>query len=122
LLGIALPPIDRLLRPYVTPAIFILLCIAFVRVDTAALAGYARRPTLVILATAWTTIGIPILFGTGCLLIGLDNAAPDLFQGLMLQAVASPMMAAPALAALMGLDATLVLAILVTSTSRRCSS
>ena len=35
----------------------------------------------------------------------------------MLQAVASPMMAAPALAALMGLDATLVLITLVTSTA-----
>ena len=35
----------------------------------------------------------------------------------MLQAVASPMMAAPSLAALMGLDATLVLVTLVTSTA-----
>jgi hypothetical protein len=35
----------------------------------------------------------------------------------MLQAVASPMMAAPALAALMGLDSTLVLVTLVTSTA-----
>jgi hypothetical protein len=36
---------------------------------------------------------------------------------LMLQAVASPMMASPALAAIMGLDATLVLVTLVTSTA-----
>jgi BASS family bile acid:Na+ symporter len=35
----------------------------------------------------------------------------------MLQATASPMMAAPALSALMGLDATLVLATLITSTA-----
>ncbi len=42
---------------------------------------------------------------------------PDLFLGLMLQMVASPMMAAPALAALMGLDATLVLITLVTGTA-----
>ena len=35
----------------------------------------------------------------------------------MLQAVASPMMAAPALAAVMGLDSTLVLVTLVTSTA-----
>jgi BASS family bile acid:Na+ symporter len=49
--------------------------------------------------------------------VRLDTHAPDLFLGLMLQAVASPMMAAPALAALMGLDATLVLVTLVTSTA-----
>src|SRR5471032_2996885 len=40
-----------------------------------------------------------------------------LFLALMLQTVASPMMASPALAAVMGLDATLVLVALVTSTA-----
>ena len=48
---------------------------------------------------------------------GLDARSPELFLALMLQAVASPMMAAPALAALMGLDSTLVLITLVTSTA-----
>jgi len=51
------------------------------------------------------------------LAIGLDMRAPDLFLALMLQTVASPMMASPALAAVMGLDATLVLVSLVTSTA-----
>jgi BASS family bile acid:Na+ symporter len=58
---------------------------------------------------------IPVLFGASCLVIGLDARSPDLLLGIMLQAVASPMMAAPAFAALMGLDATLVLVTLVTS-------
>jgi hypothetical protein len=53
----------------------------------------------------------------GCRTFGLPQKAPELFLGLMLQAVASPMMAAPALAGLMGLDATLVLVTLVTSTA-----
>ena len=48
---------------------------------------------------------------------GFDKQSPDLFLGLMLQSVASPMMASPALASLMGLDATLVLITLVTSTA-----
>jgi hypothetical protein len=116
-LAIALPPIDRLLKPYVAPAIFVLLCVAFLRIDIRAFTHYARRPTLVILATGWTTLGMPILFGAGCLLLGLERGALDLFQALMLQAVTSPMMAAPAFAALMGLDATLVLVTLVASTS-----
>ena len=42
-------------------------------------------------------------------MIGLEARSPDLFLALMMQAVASPMMAAPAFAASMGLDATLVL-------------
>lgn len=116
-IGIAVPPLGALLKPFVTEAIFILLCISFTRVDAAALRGYLRHPAIVIAATAWTTLAIPLLMGLSCIATGVDTRTPDLFLGLMLQGVASPMMAAPALAALMGLDATLVLITLVTSTA-----
>ena len=116
-IGIAVPPLGELLRPYVTEAIFLLLIISFMRVDLASLRAYLRRPALVLMATAWTTIAVPALIGGGAHLIGADTKAPDLFLALMLQAMASPMMASPALAALMGLDATLVLITLVTSTA-----
>ena len=116
-IGIAVPPIGGLLRPFVTAAIFVLLCIAFLRVDPAALRGYLGKPGVVLAATAWTMLVVPVLVGASCLAIGLDARSPDLFLALMLQAVASPMMAAPAFAAVMGLDATLVLVTLVASTA-----
>jgi hypothetical protein len=116
-IGIAVPPMGELLRPFVTEAIFLLLCISFIRVDVGTLRAYLRRPGIVLAATAWTTVGVPFIFGLGCLATGLDARSPDLFLALMLQTVASPMMAAPAFAALMGLDSTLVLVTLVTSTA-----
>jgi BASS family bile acid:Na+ symporter len=116
-IAIALPPVGAMLRPFVTAAIFVLLCIAFLRVDPGALRSYVRRPGIVLAATAWTMVAVPLLFGAICLAIGLDTRAPDLFLALMLQAIAPPMMAAPAFAALMGFDATLVLASLVVSTA-----
>jgi BASS family bile acid:Na+ symporter len=116
-IGIAFPSIGGILKPYVTEAVFVLLCIAFLRVDVAAFKAYLRRPTVVLAATVWTSVAVPVLFGVICRVVRLDTHAPDLFLGLMLQAVASPMMAAPALAALMELDATLVLVTLVTSTA-----
>lgn len=116
-IGIAVPPLGDLLKPFVTEAIFLLLCISFMRVDISALRDYLRRPGVVLAATGWTTLAVPLIFGIGCLAAGLDAHSPDLFLALMLQAVASPMMAAPALAALMGLDSTLVLITLVTSTA-----
>jgi len=115
--GIALPALGAVLRPFVTEAIFLLLCIAYLRVDLSMLRAYLARPALVLAATAWTMLAIPILFGTGCLLIGLDVRSPDLLLGLMLSAVAPPMMAAPAFAALMGLDSTLVLVTLVAASA-----
>lgn len=116
-LGIAAPPLGEMLRPYVTEAIFALLCISFMRVDIVALRAYLRRPGIVLAATAWTTLAVPLIAGVGGRVTGFDGGSPDLFLGLMLQSAASPMMAAPALAGLMGLDATLVLITLVTGTA-----
>lgn len=116
-IGIAVPPLGAFLKPYVTEAIFLLLCISFMRVDVVAMRGYLVRPALVIGATLWSSFAVPLLFGLGGIISGIDRSAPDLFLGLMLQAVASPMMASPALVALMGLDSTLVLITLVTGTA-----
>jgi predicted Na+-dependent transporter len=116
-IGIAVPPLGEVLKPFVAEAIFLLLCISFMRVDTSALRTHLRRPGLVIAATAWTTLAVPAIIGIISHATALDARSPDLFLALMLQAVASPMMAAPSLAALMGLDATLVLVTLVTSTA-----
>ncbi|MFO7708383.1 MAG: hypothetical protein R6V84_09435 [Desulfobacterales bacterium] len=116
-IGIALPSVGAVFKPHITGVVFALLCLAFVRVDVAALKGYLHRPVTVIAATAWTSVAVPLIFGAGCRLLRLDQIASDLFLGFMLQAIASPLMAAPALAALMGLDATLVLVTLVASTA-----
>ncbi len=116
-IGIAVPPVGKLLKPFVAEAIFLLLCISFMRVDIGTLRDHLRRPGIVLAATAWTTLGVPLIAGVSCLATGLDARSPDLYLALMLQAVASPMMAAPALAAVMGLDLTLVLITLVTSTA-----
>jgi len=116
-IGVVVPPIGHAFEPFVTEAIFLLLCISFMRVDISTLRDHLRRPGIVLAATAWTTFAVPFIFGVSCLVTSLDKHSPDLFLGLMLQAVASPMMAAPALATLMGLDSTLILITLVTSTA-----
>ena len=116
-IGIAAPSLDALVKPFVPEAIFALLCIAFLRVETAALRARLGRPGLLVAVTAWTMLVIPALVGGAGLAVGLPTRTPDLFLALMLQAVASPMMAAPAFAAVMGLDATLVLVTLVTSSA-----
>src|SRR6267143_1096830 len=116
-IGIAAPSLDALVKPFVPDAIFALLCIAFLRVETAALRAHLGRPGLLVAVTAWTMLVIPALVGGAGLAVGLPTRTPDLFLALMLQAVASPMMAAPAFAAVMGLDATLVLVTPVTSSA-----
>jgi hypothetical protein len=116
-IGIAVPPVGALLKPFVAESVFVLLCIAFLRVDAAALRSNLGRPTLVLAATAWTSLVIPALLAASYLAFGLKDQSPDLFLALVLQAIAPPLMAAPAFAALMGLDATLVLCTMVASTA-----
>ena len=116
-IGIAMPPLGALLKPFVTEAVFMLLCVAFLRVDAAAFRSYLGRPTIVLAATAWTSLVIPTLFGVSYLAFGLKDQSPEIFLALVLQAIAPPLMAAPAFAALMGLDATLVLCTMVASTA-----
>ncbi|MEN3383535.1 MAG: hypothetical protein V7608_3579, partial [Hyphomicrobiales bacterium] len=45
-IGIALPVLGTLLKPFVALAVFLLLVLAFLRVDLAALRDHARRPLI----------------------------------------------------------------------------
>jgi BASS family bile acid:Na+ symporter len=112
-LGLAVPPLAALFRPLVSAAIFLLLLLAFLRVDARELRAHFAEPGLVLLATAWIMLAVPAALGLAFLSVGLPERVPDLFVGLMLQASAPPIMAAPAFAALMGLEAALSLATLV---------
>ena len=76
--GIAVPPLGELLRPLVTEAVFLLLCISFMRVDVIALRAQLRRPGIVFAATVWTTFGVPLIAGVASLATGLDVGSPDL--------------------------------------------
>src|SRR4051794_21062882 len=72
LVGIALPVLGPLLKPLIAAAIFLLLVLAFVRVDLAALRGHARRPGLVFTIAVWTMLVLPALLCWGYHLLGID--------------------------------------------------
>ena len=112
-LSLAVPPLAAVFKPVVSEAIFLLLVLAFLRVDTRELRAHFAQPGLILLATAWIMMIVPAALGLVLVGLGVRHSAPDLFAGLILQASAPPIMAAPAFAALMGLDAALSLATLV---------
>ena len=65
-IGIAVPPLGAVLKPFVTDAIFLLLVVSFMRVDIAALRVHMRRPGVVLAATAWSTLVVPFMVGVVC--------------------------------------------------------
>jgi hypothetical protein len=112
LLGILLPPIGALVRPYFAETVVALLVFAFLRVDPGALRAQLAGPKLLAPA-AWTMMVVPVLAGAGLLALGLQDHSPALFLALMLNTVPPPVFAAPALAALIGLNAAVSLALVL---------
>src|SRR5262245_59904459 len=120
--GIALPPASALLRPYFSETVIVLLVLAFLRVDPAKLRAQWSQPGLVLAAAGWSMIGLPIL----CLLllaalgaVSFENLqrSPGLLLSLTLHAVAPPTFSSPSLAALIGLNGAISLAVLIVCTA-----
>jgi len=107
--GLALPWLAALFKPAFTPSVFVLLTLAFLRVDPGALRRRLRRPALILAATAWMVVATPLACGFPLDALGLDRG---LLVALVFQAAAPPVVATSSLAALMGLDAALALAVL----------
>ncbi len=107
--GLALPWLAALMKPAFTPSVFVLLTLAFLRVDSAALRRRFARPRLVLAATAWMMIATPLVCGPVLADLGLERGV---LIALTFQVAAPPVVATAALAALMGLDAALALAVL----------
>jgi BASS family bile acid:Na+ symporter len=116
-LGLAIPQLSDLLRPAVGPAIFLLLILAFLRVEPSAFRGQFKgtRLRLLLVAMAAMMIVTPLALGALYLSVGSGKLWQDLSFALVLQVAAPPIMSAPAFVALLGLDIALALAALVTS-------
>jgi BASS family bile acid:Na+ symporter len=116
-IGIFLPPLAALLKPVFPLALYALLCLAFLRVDPVEVRAHFSRPVVVAAASAWMMLGTPLLIGSTLVALGMSDRLPGLYVAMILQAAAPPVISAPTLAALMGLDAALTLATLVVCTA-----
>jgi predicted Na+-dependent transporter len=116
-IGIMVPPLAALLKPIFAYALFVLLCLAFLRVDPAEVRRHFSRPLVVGAASAWMMLVTPLLIGGALVAFDVTDRLPGLYVAMILQAAAPPVISAPTLAALMGLDAALSLATLIVCTA-----
>jgi BASS family bile acid:Na+ symporter len=113
--GLAVPALAILFKPLVAPTIFCLLTLAFLRVEPAALRDQFMKPRLLILATLWMMVAVPVILGFTYALVGRGEIWKELSLALIMQAAAPPITSAPAFVALVGLDVALALAALITT-------
>ncbi|MBM3532884.1 MAG: hypothetical protein FJX60_07605 [Alphaproteobacteria bacterium] len=105
-LGLALPPLAELLRPLLTPSVVALLALTFLRMDWATVAGHLRRPLPAFLLIVWLLIASPALVALATRIAGLPAG---LAEAMLLWAASPPLIAAPSIAVLLGLDGALAL-------------
>jgi predicted Na+-dependent transporter len=116
--GLLVPPLAALLKPVFAISVFCLMVLAFLRVEPAALRQVFARPWLVIAASLWIMVAIPLACCSLFAWLGLGAGGREgLLAGLVLQAAAPPVLSATAFSAILGLDATVSLATLLVTTA-----
>jgi len=104
-----------------TPTCSCCLCLAFLRVDPGALRRHFVRPWLVLAAVAWMMIVTPLAGLRVCGRSVSTRARPASWWRSSFRRSRPPVIARPAFAALLGLDAALSLATLVACAAARRS-
>jgi BASS family bile acid:Na+ symporter len=112
-LGLALPGLANTMRPVLPVTIFCFVTLAFARANLGGVRRVMSRPLPFLGALAWITFGLPLLIEIGLAVVGRDAVGPGLLLGLALVAAAPPLMGFPVYAALLGLDNSLGMALLV---------
>jgi BASS family bile acid:Na+ symporter len=116
-LGLALPQFAAAARPLLAVTIFVFVTITFARAEARSVRLLLARPLPLLLASGWVVLAPVVLVAVALAAVGRENLDPGLVLGLAIQAAAPPIMSAPAIAMLLGLEPTLVLsAVLLTTT------
>ena len=105
-IGLLLPDLAALCRPLLAPAVALLLFVSLLRIEWERMFDYVRRPVLVALVVAWTLVLTPLLVWLMHLAAVLP---PSLSTAIVLMAAAPPIISAPSIALLLGLDAALAM-------------
>lgn len=113
LAGITVPPLAALLRPALPVMVVLILGLALVRIDWGELVTHVRRPLLLGAVVVWFLLVSPLVVW---LVVAVLDVPAGLAGGLVLMAAAPTLMAGPAFALLMGLDASLSLLTMILST------
>jgi len=112
LLGLAIQPVAALMRPWLTPIIVLNIVVALLRLELSEVLAYGRRPWLAGLCVLLALLVTPLLLWLVLTPLGLPEGTR---MGLILMAAAPPVMAAPAFALILGLDAAYaILVVLIT--------
>jgi BASS family bile acid:Na+ symporter len=109
-LGVALPRLAALLRPYLPALVFLLAAATMIRIDWPQVAAHFRQPLRIGLVLAWGLLASPVIMAAAVARIGLPAG---LDHAVVVWSASPTLISAPALAFLLGLDGSLALIAMV---------
>lgn len=110
--GLAAPELAALLRPALPMAVFLLLVLAMIRIPWSHILSLLRRPGFPALCTGWALLAVPLLVALAWWSTGWDAT---LGYALVIASAGPALMAGPAFALLVGLNAALALVVTVST-------
>ncbi|MHA1151351.1 MAG: hypothetical protein ACTSQ7_01575 [Alphaproteobacteria bacterium] len=111
--GLFLPQLATAARSLLEPGVVALMTVSLLRLDWSALGRCLRAPAAALVAALWMLVLTPLLAWSLALVLGLS---PSLTTALVLNGAAPALIAAIPIAQLVGLDAPLVVGLVVVTT------
>ena len=112
-IGLLMPWLTDLLRPLLSPAVWLLLVLSLLRVDVDAVVAQLKRPVLPIVVTLWMLITSPLIVAG---ILTFFDFRPGVEAGMILAAASSPLFSTPVIGVMFGLNGALLLVVLVAGT------
>ena len=106
LIGLAVPLLSELARPYLAVAIFVFTFGSFLKFDGKSAAGEVAHVRRNILMVLWATFGVPLII---VLVIAVARPGPELAQGMLFWALVPASPACVAFAAILRLNVPIAL-------------
>jgi predicted Na+-dependent transporter len=113
-IGLCIPYLSDLARPYLAVAIFIFTFGSFLKFDGTSLGNELSRSRQIALMVLWATFGVPLVI---VLLIRVTHPGPELAQGLLFWALVPASPACVAFAAILRLNIPIALLATVIGTA-----
>jgi BASS family bile acid:Na+ symporter len=115
-LGLALPGFAAAARPLLSACIFTFITLTFARADFAIIRRILWQPKRLAIACLWLTFAPAVLIGAALTLAGRSSLDPGMVLGLAIIGAAPPILSGPAVAALIGIEPSLLLSATVITT------
>ena len=108
-----LPQLAETFRPLLQPAVFLLLALAFTRLDFAAARQRASRWKLLMLTVGWSMLVMPLAIGLALRLTGVAASYPEYALSIFIATAPPPVMTVVAFAVVMRLDHPLAMIFMI---------